>query len=327
MPAGATNGSVWIFDPGFCDTGSGLGVGENWNTSSSLGYSPVQPISAFYDLYNTRGTAYDEGDDTLVASSNNTFRHMDYEDITLKNAAGNNTIGQPDCYSVSWHNGWWQLASGLTGGAVGTTYRVHAYSTDPNSAGDQNNAVALNGFALYSSASNGTPRVYGIGAMEAYVRLPGGQASEFYLAKVDAAYAGRTIDIELWDPGDTGNLSANLQILQPTSSSYSPVNFSWSSQLGTTAGSASNCNNSSGSGVSSITTNTGGNSLFNGCWLTISVTLPSSYSAPHPSSDSVTSEGGWWKIRYTMGGSGSDHSTDLTVWKVSIRGSPVHLVR
>jgi hypothetical protein len=76
-----------------------------------------------------------------------------------------------------------------------------------------------------------------------------------------------------------------------------------------------------------VTTNTGGSSQFNGCWLTIEIPLPNTYSAPHPSSDSVTTETGWWKIRYTMGGSTSNFSTDLTTWKVSIRGSPVHLVR
>jgi hypothetical protein len=163
--------------------------------------------------------------------------------------------------------------------------------------------------------------------MEAYVRLPGGQASQFYLARIDSVYAGRTVEIELWDPGDTGRLSAQLEILQPTSTGYQPISFNWSSAVGTSANSASNCGGRSANGVSSVTTNTGGNSQFNGCWLTIEVTLPNSYTAPHPSSDSVTSEGGWWKIRYTMGGDDDDYSTDLTVWKVSIRGSPVHLVR
>ncbi len=37
-------------------------------------------------------------------------------------------------------------------------------------------------------------------------------------------------------------------------------------------------------------------------------------------------EGGWWKIKYTMGGSTSSYSTDLTTWKVQIIGNPVHLV-
>ncbi len=339
MPAGTTNGSVWIFDPGFCDTTPTAGTGEYWTVGSPNGYSSRQPISSFYDLYDTKGTPYDLNDDLIggpVASSGNTFRRLSYDDHSIYAALGQST-NATDCTGQSWHYdvnswnganppdprpGWYRLASGLVGGK---TYRLHTYSTDPNSAGDQDNATALNAFALYAEASGGTPRIYGIGAMEAYVRLPGGQASEFYLAQIDAQYAGKTMVINLWDPGDTGALSATLEILQPGTSDYVPVGFKYHATRGTADGDASNCS----SGVvaaSSVITNTGGHSLYNGCWLTIEVELPQGYSAPHPSSDTVTAEKGWWKIRYSMGGSSSNFSTDLTTWQVDIRGNPVHLI-
>jgi hypothetical protein len=60
--------------------------------------------------------------------------------------------------------------------------------------------------------------------------------------------------------------------------------------------------------------------------VTIEIVIPDDYTAPHPSSDTVTSQGGWWKILYDMGGSSSDYSTDLTTWQVELRGNPVHLV-
>ncbi len=41
--------------------------------------------------------------------------------------------------------------------------------------------------------------------------VPGGRATEFYLAQIDAEHAGKTMVIKLWDPGDTGQLAANLQ--------------------------------------------------------------------------------------------------------------------
>ena len=63
-----------------------------------------------------------------------------------------------------------------------------------------------------------------------------------------------------------------------------------------------------------MTTNTGGTSLYNGCWLTLNIALPNArYSAPN---DPVTDEGGWWKIRYNMSGASSSFSTDLTTWQV-----------
>ncbi len=344
MPAGSSGGSVWVFDPGFCDSTTSAGTGENWTVGGSNGYSSRQPVSAFYDLYNTKNTLYDSTDDgPPIASSGSTFRRLSYEDRTIFSAAGQNTTsGIADCSNLSWHydaqnwrsgspsnprRGWYQLASGLTGGANGTTYRLHTSSTDPGSPNDQNNTTALNAFAIYASASGGTPRVYGIGAMEAYVRLPAGRSTEFYLAQIDAVHAGKTMVINLWDPGDTGQLSARLEILQPGATDYTPVAFNYHATRGTSDGAASSCSSATVTGATSITTNTGGNSLYNGCWLTIEVQLPPTYSAPHPSTDSTTSERGWWKIRYTMGtGSASDYSTDLTTWQVDIRGNPVHLI-
>ena len=49
----------------------------------------------------------------------------------------------------------------------------------------------------------------------------GSTFSEFYLAQIDAVHAGKTMEIKLWDPGDTNPLSANLQIEIPTSGGWS----------------------------------------------------------------------------------------------------------
>lgn len=318
IPAGASNGSIWVYDGGFCDGTSGAGTGEYWTVGGTNGNSTRQAVSAYFDVYDTQETLTNESDDALVGGSGTSFRRLLYEDREIYNALGQST-NVADCSPQNWHFGWTQIATGLAGG----TYRIHSYSTDPTAPNDQDDSTALNAFAFYASATGGTPRIYGLGAMEAYIRLPGGQASEFYLAQIDAVHAGKTMIINLWDPGDTGSLSADLEILQPTGSGFSPATFSYQGTVGTTASAASSCNSRSGSGVSTVRTNTGGTSLFNGCWLTIEIPLPTTYSAP---TDPVSGEDGWWKIRYTMGGSSSSFSTDLTTWQVSIRGNPVHLV-
>jgi hypothetical protein len=267
-------------------------------------------------------------DDSLLASSGNDFERKflsDHEVHFTSSTATDDPASANDCQGLNWHYGWYRLANGLAGGTVGKTYRLHSYTTDFDAPNDQNSATALNGFAFWSTASGGTPRIYGIGAMEAYVRLPQGVSSEFYLAQIEKVHAGKTMVIDLWDPGDTGNLSANLQILKPTASDYVASAFDYQGMKGSTAGAASDCNSRSGTGVMSVTTNTGGSSLFNGCWITITINLPNDYDAPHPSSDTSTTDKGWWKIRYNMG-SGSGNSTDLTTWQVGLRGSPVHLV-
>ena len=356
MPAGTTNGEVWIFDPGFCDASSRAGTGEDWNIGSPNGYSSPQPVSAFYTLQDMGADPYSTADDGQVysVSSGNTFRRLSMIDTNVVNELisngeitsnyDNDRSGAADCGNTSSHydvnqwrssnpttprRGWYQLGSGLTGGANGTIYRLHTFSTDFGSPNDQNNTTALNSFAIYARASGGAgvqPRVYGLGAMEAYVRLPQNQVSEFYLAQIDEVHKGKTMVINLWDPGDTSPLRATLQILKPTGTSYVPVDFDYSAFRGTTDGNAANCNSLRGT-ASSLVTNPGGSAggTFNGCWLTIEITIPNDYTAPHPSSDGVTTEGGWWKIRYSMG-PGSDYATDLTTWQVSIKGNPVHLI-
>jgi len=262
------------------------GTGENWTVGAPNGASTRAPVSAYFDLWDTNNTPYDTTDDTKLDSSGTTYQGMSYSDPRF----GVNTA--TDCSAVGWHNGWWLLGSGMSGGSKGRTYRVHAYSTDFASPNDQNNTTALNAYAFYASASGGTPRLYGIGSMEAYVRLPAGTATEFYLAQIEAQHAGKTLQIDLWDPGDTGSLSASLQILQPTATSYTPATFSYTAKKVSSQSSASACDSRSGTNVTSVTTNTGGTSLFNGCWVTISIVLPNTYNAPHPSSDTVTTESG-----------------------------------
>jgi len=332
VPAGATNGEVWIFDPGFCDARRNYGTGESWAVGGTNGNATAQAVSSYYDLYDTRETPYDRTDDSLVASSGTLFQRISmydrraYQDVpdpeNTPPGAGTTCEGQ------SWHFGWWRLASGLSGGPNGRTYRVHTYSTERANPSGQLNATALNAFAIWSKATGGSPRVYGIGSMQTFVRLPPSTTSEFYLAQVDAVHAGKTLEIALWDPGDTGQMSGTLEILMPTGTGYAPVSFAWSAAPGSTASGVSACAGTRASGVTSVVTNSGGSSFFNGCWLTISVVIPLDYTAPRPLSDTVTAEGGWWKIRYRMGAApaGTDTATDVATWQVQVKGSPVHLV-
>lgn len=322
LPPGATNGEVWIFDPVFCATnGSGrYGTGDRW-------FSGTAATSAFYYLYDTQNTPYNLEDDSLVASSGNLFRRIQASDTTLGGPSGLPSCARGAVTNPAdgryWHNRWWKLADGLSGGPTGRTYRVRTSSTDPSDPTDQRSSNGHNSFAIWARATGGTPRVYGIGAMEAFSPLQGGQASIFYLAQIEAVHAGKTMEINLWDPGDTGSLAANLQILMPTPTGYTPATFNYRAKRGTTNANATNCNATTGSGVTSVTTNTGGSSRFNGCWLTIEIPIPSTYSAPQPPGEQ---EPGWWKIRYNMSGSTSSNSFDVTTWEVQIRGNPVHLV-
>ena len=316
MPAGATNGSIYVYDPVFCETANNKGTGDRWFSGSNA-------VSSFYEVYDTQNTLYDNGDDgAALASSNDLFRNIAAADTTMGGSGGSECLKSTDAAygdGRDYHNNWYLLYSGMSGGATGHVYRIHTTSTDPANVNAQKSVNGENSFALYASATGGTPKLYGLGAMQAFTPLSAaGSAvsSEFYLAQIASQYAGKTVEISLWDPGDTSPLSASLEILRPTSGGWTPTTLNYTAAQGTTNSGAAACNALTGTGVSSIQTNVGNTTgTFNGCWLTIRVTVPAGY---------VADQNGWWKIRYTMNGNGT--SNDVTTWTVRILGNPVHLV-
>ena len=232
-----------------------------------------------------------------------------------------------------WHNRWWTLVTGLAGpptGSLPRVYRVRVTSTQPTGGTSDTGTNAENNFALFASvdghvcpstpADPACPRVYGLGTMVAFTPLSSGDVADLYLSQIGTVYAGKTIKVSLWDPGDTNPLSAKLSFLEPTSGQ--PIDFTWSASK-FAGSSSSTCDGKSGSssadGYKALTTNTGNNSVFNGCWVIISIKIPTGYTA-----DTTKGEG-WWKIRYKMGNQGGI-AADTTTWKTQILGNPVHLV-
>ena len=151
MPPGSTGGSVYVYDPGFCDVNEERGTGDRW-------FGGDTAVSTFYTLYNTQGTLSDPDDDGApIAASAARFRAMDADDTTMGGGGGavecryleNEQYGD----GRDWHNRWYLVASGLTGGANGTIYRLHTTSTDPSSPTQQLAANGENSFAIFASAA------------------------------------------------------------------------------------------------------------------------------------------------------------------------------
>ena len=109
--------------------------------------------------------------------------------------------------------------------------------------------------------------------MQAFTPLTGsGRAtvsSEFYLAQIDAVHAGKTIEIHLWDPGDTNPLNAKLQILDPDQRTPGRRRTSrYTATQGTSNSGRAACGTLTGTGVTQVETNVGATTgTFNGCWL------------------------------------------------------------
>jgi hypothetical protein len=346
----SNGGEVWIFDPAVCDVGAEEGTREYWTTGSPNG-GTINDVSAFYRLYNTVQTAWDFDDDVRVDTQAGTFFNGESQPNTFRRGFNNTGSWYADpllrdvgdlpgsssnytsCRGVSGmsHNGWWRIASGLPAGI----YRLHTTSHDRLAPADQSNTTALNAFAIWASAGGASNinnvKVYGLGAMEAYFPLEPNVTSRFYLAQLEAIHANKWVDISLWDPGDTAPLRADLSILMPTASGYQAVPFYHNSVAGTTLPDDFSCGPDTSGLSTSIRTNNGGGGggIYNGDWLRLCFQLPADYSAPIPPADGLTppqGQGpGWFRIQYAMG-SGSDNATDLTTWRVEVRGNPVHLI-
>jgi hypothetical protein len=221
--------------------------------------------------------------------------------------------GAIDCHSDSKHDNWWGFASL----AAGKTYRLQVTTTNPDSPTANRNENFQNNFSIAVSGSGA--RVYGSGSMVAYTNISSG-AAEFYLAQISAAAgAGKTVEINLFDPGDVGAPSW-IQILPDGTPGWTPATFSYTADNGL-SGTNVTCIQtyaaSGGSPPSGCPNATSGGILYQNSWVTITIALPTSYG----STSNPLLHSGWWKIRYTVSKGG-----DTTTWEVSIRGNPVHLV-
>jgi hypothetical protein len=306
---GTVNGQVWLYDPIFCATGASsstgrrLGVGDFWFGGGGT------PMTTAFSLWNMNGTPYAYGDDTLITTrtwvSNGVDRSADY--------SGNGSYGGgawsgsgPDCANDPAHNQWVLFASGLTEGQ----YRVQVTTSSGT-----NSESGVNGFGIEATAAAGpTPRVYGQQRMEAFIVI--NNSSVFYLAQIEAAHAGKTLEIHLFDPGDISDTTLRIRVPSASSPGYTYATFTWISDR-------SWCGQpmSGGPTTALVTSDSSGCNYFNNAWLTISVPIAAGYSAPVACCPTDPGPG-WWKIEYDTLGTGQD----ITTWQINIRGNPVHLI-
>ncbi len=315
IPVGAGATNVDLYDPTFCAVDDQKGTGDHWIAWNLAGWPAV---STYYTLWSDpASTPLDYSDDVQVTTSGSLFENKRQVD---KSAAFRNTAaaypghafwGLPDCTNDAYHNKWWTLATLTTPGS----YRLQVTTTNPVNINDQKAVSAENMWSLRAVAANPSyaPRVYGLGKMVIYANMANG-ITTFYLGRIEAVHAGKTMVIQLFDPGDAAG-NSSVQILQPTSTGYTPATFSYTADS-TAAGSKS------GTNVTSLKTTINGAGQYNNSWVTLTIPLPKTYTAPLPPGEPAGILGGWWKIKYTF----DSTTTDTTTWQVSIRGNPVHLV-
>lgn len=192
------------------------------------------------------------------------------------------------------------------------------------------------------------PRLSAYGDMEMYNGIDAGQPTQFYLADVSPEYAGKTLVIDLFDPGD-GASTSWVTIRGPSMSSTvgsvipsSECEVEWREYGESTWSDAplSNGPNSTYNDTCTIQTSGGSSwgtcktssNKYDDCWLRFKIDLPSSYGEHGTDawtrcdpnvSDPVTTPGScWWQISYFVG---SGTLGDYTTWSARVIGDPVRL--
>jgi hypothetical protein len=168
-----------------------------------------------------------------------------------------------------------------------------------------------NQFSLKASVSGTgvTPSLYGVGDLSLFNNLPGlsgNITATFYFAQIAQVYAGKTLSVNLYDPGDGASGNYFVNVLKPggstTACSYGV--------LGSTLTAASPCR---------IQTRNSSGNTYNGKWVRIDINIPLTYTC---STDC------WWKISYEFQNVTSGNSpNDRTVWSAALSGNPIHLVQ
>jgi Flp pilus assembly protein TadG len=194
--------------------------------------------------------------------------------------------------------------------------------------------------------------ITGEGALSVYVKTPG--TSDLFLSKMSPAqdYRGRTIQVQLWDPGEGASA---IKIMQPIQTGWKSIPFRWSTAdpgladfttgvvvqdrtSGWTSGVRTGAAATAAAGIDVSGTYAAdtptwpnnqryGQGRFNGRLLLIDIAVPSDYGKDAAGADLLPSayQGGWWKIRYeTASGVAVE---DRTTWAVVSGGGPVHLVQ
>ncbi len=278
-------------------------TGQNCTTPTEAGIDDFRLAGTedyTFTLYAADGTPLDDTDNPIVSGCQQVYSQNTAFDPAYAGYLG----------SVRW-NRLCEITTGMPDGKY--ILRVQNSGLGGTTA-DGSNQWGL--VAKYQGASGNAlcdgrndamcPRVYGKEAISvrAAATTP---TAEFFLSEIAAVHVGKTLEIELYDPGEGGNY---IEILRPTgTNSWTQATFSWASFNDTSEGGGAH---QSATNVTQISV-AGSPGPFNGRRLRIRINL-TGYSPP--------TDNQWWKIRYNFSGS----VTDRTTWSAKVIGDPVHLV-
>jgi hypothetical protein len=212
------------------------------------------------------------------------------------------------------------------------SYRLRIDTLEYDGTNPPGNSQAHKGLAVrvadsggYATCANCALSAMSDMAIYTPVNLPSAGSFNVPLFQLPPDYAGKTISVDIYDPGDTNGATTSgtmtLGIADPSGAiaNVSP-GVAKMYNLGTQRTNYPGAATLVASGSNPIVTvrTSGGSVPFDNYWLHFDIPIPSTYS-PGASPSSW-----WWSLQYGI--SGSVAGTDTVTVAVSLKGNPAHLV-
>lgn len=235
--------------------------------------------------------------------------------------------------SESGFRGQWNTLCTLNGVSSGETYLLNVRTNGTTGSG-------LNGYAVQACAQGNCdtalqPALAAISEMAIFNNVTEGE-STFYLAEVGQQYNGRVLVVNLYDAGDV-NGDADLYVMKPATSAPKPTVHVPAATCKYTASpypnSAQNNSDGGGTGTQVVAPQASDDNSkcmvrtddrkFNGEWLQIRITIPTTYTCTMGVDPETTANSCWWGIKYDF----ENDATDATTWTARIEGNPLRLTK
>jgi hypothetical protein len=293
---------------------------SNWNKTSNQ-YLDVVHGGAVTQQYDSSGNPLNMG------------IYHSWIPVTTYSGVGDNAPGKPSL--VQWNTG--PLGGDLPPGIY--RLRVDLLNYDgslPPGAGTAHKAIAVRlrgpGGAACDTGAN--PCILSAWDDFALYTPVSGTNFTVPLFQLPPSYAGQTVDVDIYDPGDinANGGSATLSIIDASTNAVASAAGLKLYDLGTSRTdppqNSPPCNLTSpvsnppcqlsSSGNASFVANNHGTLYFNGQWVRVEIPIPATYNP-------TGSPSSWyWQLQYTT--TAPVQATDTITVTVSLRGAPAHLV-
>jgi hypothetical protein len=271
-----------------------------WNQASSQ-YTNVVTGAAISQSYNFNGTP------------SNMLVYHNWIDVANYAGAGDGGLVQRALTTSS------PLAAG--------TYRLRVDSLSYNGGNPPDTGLAHKGYAVRAVDSSGnlcvTCAVGATNDMASYTPIStvGGGSFVLPILQVPPSYAGETVTVDIFDPGDISGGNLDISVLDPSGAVVTPT--APATVAVTDLGVSRAFNGTAPTVVGNPATATfraasGGNVLYNGHWIDMRIPVPSTYSP------GANPNLWYWSLKYAT--SSGTTATDTETMAVGLAGSPAHLL-